>query len=103
MAGDETVHAEVVYATTAQQWLIPVELAPLTSVQAAIQRSGILQRCPEIDLARDPVGRFGEVVCLTDVVREGDRIEIYRALRVDPKTARRLRAKPLRGSKRRNA
>lgn len=101
MAGDETVHAEVAYATAAQQWVVPVKVAPLTSVQAAIRQSGILQRFPEIDLAHDTVGIFGEVVRLTDVVRNGDRVEIYSALRTDPKTARRLRAKS-RGVKRRN-
>ncbi len=94
MASDETVRAEVAYATAAQQLVVSVEVAPLTSVQAAIRQSGILQRFPEIDLAHDPVGIFGEVVRLTDVVRDGDRIEIYRALRVDPKMARRLRARP---------
>ncbi len=103
MASDETVHAEVVYATVVRQWLVPVEVEPMTSVQVAIQRSGILQHCPEIDLARDAVGKFGEVVGLADIVQEGDRIEIYRALRIDPKTARRLRARPSRGAQRRKA
>lgn len=101
MAGDESVHAEVAYAAPAHQWLIAVAVAPLTSVLAAIQQSGILQCCPEIDLARNAVGIFGEIVSLTDIVRAGDRIEIYRALRVDPKAARRHRARLQRPTNRR--
>ncbi len=92
MAGAETVHAELAYATAARQWLIAMDVAPMTSVQALIEQSGILGRCPEIDLTRNPVGRFGEIVRLTDPVRDGDRIEIYRTLQADPKAARRARA-----------
>ncbi len=99
MAADEQIHAEVAYGTPAHQWLIAVAIAPSTSVRMAICQSGILQCCPEIDLARDSVGKFGNVVQLDDLVYEGDRIEIYRALRADPKAARRQRAERARATR----
>lgn len=92
MAGAERLHAEVAYAAVSEQVIIPVTVAAGASIEDAIRASGILQRFPEIDLARNPVGVFGEVANLADAVREGERIEIYRALRADPKMARRLRA-----------
>ncbi len=82
----------VAYATTGQQALLPVRVAPGSTVGEAIHTSGILQQFPEIDLARQAVGIFGERAALGDPVRDGDRIEIYRPLRADPKEARRARA-----------
>ncbi len=93
MANAERIGAEVAYATPAEQVIIPVELVPGTTVEAAIYQSGILQRFPEIDLSCNPVGIFGARAGLADAVRDGQRIEIYRALRADPKTIRRLRAR----------
>ena len=64
--------------------------APLT-VRDAIDASGLLDAHPQIDLARQRVGIWGRRCRLEDSVREGDRIEVYRPLMVDPKEARRLR------------
>jgi putative ubiquitin-RnfH superfamily antitoxin RatB of RatAB toxin-antitoxin module len=86
------VRVEVAYATAAEQAVIEVALPAGSTVEDAIHASGILARFPEIDLARQPVGVFGERAALTDAVRDGDRIEIYRALIADPKEARRQRA-----------
>jgi putative ubiquitin-RnfH superfamily antitoxin RatB of RatAB toxin-antitoxin module len=62
-----------------------------SSVEQAIQRSGILKRFPEIDLTTQKVGIFGKLVKLDAPVKEGDRIEIYRPIIADPKTVRRRR------------
>jgi putative ubiquitin-RnfH superfamily antitoxin RatB of RatAB toxin-antitoxin module len=64
--------------------------APLT-VRDALAASGLLEAHPAIDLATQRVGIWGRRCRLEDSVREGDRIEVYRPLRVDPKEARRLR------------
>jgi putative ubiquitin-RnfH superfamily antitoxin RatB of RatAB toxin-antitoxin module len=64
--------------------------APLT-VRDALAASGLLKAHPAIDLATQRVGIWGRRCRLEDSVREGDRIEVYRPLRVDPKEARRLR------------
>ena len=60
-----------------------------------IDRSGILDIFPEIDLGKQKVGIFSQARGLMDIVKEGDRIEIYRLLVIDPKEARRKRASEL--------
>jgi putative ubiquitin-RnfH superfamily antitoxin RatB of RatAB toxin-antitoxin module len=65
--------------------------SPLT-VQQAIEDSGVLQRFPEIDLAKNKVGVFGKAAKLDALLQDGDRVEIYRPLIADPKEARKKRA-----------
>lgn len=84
---------EVVYALPERQMLIPLEVEEATTAAQAIERSGILDHFPEIDLTRAGVGVFGKVVPPTTPLRDGDRVEIYRSLLADPKEARRERAK----------
>lgn len=86
------LHVEVVYATPEQQDVAVVEVPPGATAIAAIHASGILQRHPEIDLARQKIGVFGKLARAGTALRDGDRVEIYRALRVDPREARRARA-----------
>ena len=93
MAKAETIAVEVVYARADVQRLLEVEVPVGASLREVIERSGLLQQCPEIDLDRDPVGIFGRVLALDTQVTAGDRIEIYRPLQADPKEARRRRAK----------
>ncbi|MEE8233841.1 MAG: RnfH family protein [Gammaproteobacteria bacterium] len=83
---------EVAYASSQQSWLIPFNVEEGTTIQQAIEISGILERCPEIDLETNKVGIFSKIVALDVLIRAGDRIEIYRPLIIDPKQARRLRA-----------
>lgn len=84
---------EVVYALPKRQVVIALEVEEGTTALAAIERSGILQQFPEADPRRDGVGVFGRRVTPDSPLREGDRVEIYRPLIVDPKAARRERAK----------
>ena len=83
---------EVAYASANQSWLIPFEVEEGTTVQQAIASSGILEQCLDINLQTNKVGLFSKIIELDVLVREGDRIEIYRPLILDPKEARRLRA-----------
>jgi putative ubiquitin-RnfH superfamily antitoxin RatB of RatAB toxin-antitoxin module len=83
---------EVVYALRNRQTLLAFEVEEGTTAKLAVQRSGILQRYPEIDLARGDLGVFGKVVSPATVLRDGDRVEIYRPLISNPKLARRARA-----------
>jgi len=83
---------EVAYATPAEQVVVEVELPPDATLAQAIDASGLRQQFPDIDL-RHGVGIFGERRALTDTVCEGDRVEIYRPLKADPKDQRRRRAK----------
>ena len=76
-----------------RQVLLAVEVEEGTTARQAIERSGILRQFPRIDLARAMIGVFGKSVALETRLRDGDRVEIYRALTVDPKQARRERAR----------
>ena len=86
------IQVEVAYATPAQQCLLQIELPEGSDVNAAIAASGILQKYPEISWPQAPVGVFGKKVSAQTILNTGDRVEIYRPLRVDPKTRRRERA-----------
>ena len=63
------------------------------SVRHAILDSGLLKRCPEIDMTVNRVGIFGRLCHVDSVLEDGDRIEIYRPLHEDPKAMRRKRAR----------
>ncbi|MHB1529053.1 MAG: RnfH family protein [Acidiferrobacteraceae bacterium] len=89
---DEEFEVEVVYCGSAHQWRVSVPVLRGTTVEQAIDRSGILDLAPEIDLRRQPIGIFGRPVVLGAPVEPGDRVEIYRALVVGPKERRRMRA-----------
>jgi len=93
---------EVAYALREEQVLLELEMAGGATARQAVERSGILQRFPEIDLARAGLGIFGRVVSPDTPLRDGDRVEIYRPLVADPKQARHARAgRPPRGERRR--
>lgn len=83
---------EVVYAFPRRHTWLTVQIEEKKSVQEVITQSGILIYYPEIDLTRQKVGIFGKLVSLDTLVKDGDRIEIYRALIADPKAIRRQRA-----------
>lgn len=86
------VNIEVAYATPDAQALIELVLPVGSTVQQAIEMSGILQRFTEIDLAVNQVGIFSQPCSLQQVLQADDRVEIYRPLVHDPKDARRARA-----------
>lgn len=83
---------EVAYATPNKQLIIALEVASGSKVADVINQSSILEHFPEINLTHQKVGIFSNLCELTDKVKAGDRIEIYRPLLIDPKEARRLRA-----------
>ena len=87
------IRVEVAYATPLRQEIIALEVEEGCCIRQAVESSGILQRFPEIDLAQQSVGIFSKKHELSDVLSDGDRIEIYRPLTIDPKEARRTKAK----------
>jgi len=89
---DPIIVVEVALAKPEQQLLVKLEMPAGASVEQAIEASGILKQCPEIDLDRTQVGVFGKVCDPATVLKMGDRIEIYRPLLRSPKEARRVRA-----------
>lgn len=95
----ENWRVEVAYATPRRQEVVEIPVHPGTTIEQAIRDSGMLERFPEIDLSQHRVGIFGELASPQDLVRDGDRIEIYRPLLADPKEVRRRRAKAAGGRK----
>ena len=89
---ESQVNVIVAWATPEQEVLRPVVLASGTTVEQAIVASGMLDEVAGIDLATHPVGIYGKKKPLDTVVRELDRIEIYRPLVADPMETRRRRA-----------
>jgi len=88
----EDISVEVTYALPQKQEVLSLKIRSGAVVSEAIARSGILRDFPEIDLASAKVGIYGKQVKLDAVLRDKDRIEIYRPLIADPKEIRRKRA-----------
>jgi hypothetical protein len=88
----EKVNVVVCYATPQQEFLRELAVEQGTTIGAAIEASGVLAAFPDINLVTQPVGIFAKKKTLDTVLRERDRIEIYRALVADPKDSRRKRA-----------
>lgn len=86
------INVEVAYAGLAQQAVIVLQLAEGATAELAIQQSGLLQQYPEIDLTSHKIGIFSKIVSLQAILQEGDRVEIYRPLLIDPKQVRVQRA-----------
>jgi len=89
---DNLIQIELIYALPHKQELISFSLQADTKIEQAIEQSGILESYPEINLQKNKVGIFSKVCQLTDGLHDGDRIEIYRSLIIDPKQARKNRA-----------
>lgn len=83
---------ELVYSPVAGSvQFVELTVAEDTSLLEALQLSGVLAGEHAARLAGLKVGIWGRVMPLDTVLRDRDRIEIYRRLTVDPKEARRLR------------
>lgn len=76
----------VAYSEPGGQIWLNIEVPDSSSVRDVIERSGILNQFPGIDLAAQKVGIFGRLVKLEASVRPGDRVEIYRKITADPET-----------------
>jgi len=89
----EKIVVELIYATEAQQELLSLDVEPGTTVGQLIECSGILEKYPEISLGKtNKIGLFGKLTKAATVLRDKDRVEIYRPLIADPKEVRRRRA-----------
>ena len=88
----EQIHIEIVYGQPHKQEVVALTVDDGTSVEQAIQQSGILESFSNIDLNVNKVGIWNKTVKLSETVRDLDRIEIYRPLIADPKQVRKRRA-----------
>ncbi len=89
------IRVEVAYATPERQEIRQLEVPDDVTAYDAVVLSGITGVFPEIDPESNDMGVFGKVVKepKTHTLREGDRVEIYRPLKIDPKQARLNRAR----------
>jgi uncharacterized protein len=81
----------VCYAEADRQSWLRLEVPNNSTVEQAIQLSGLLTRYPEIDLSKQKVGIFGKLAKLDTIIQEGDRVEIYRQITADPTMVKRRR------------
>lgn len=95
------MRVSVAIALPARQEVIDLELPEGADVAAALAAARIAERFPELELERCEVGVWSRVCGPGQVLREGDRVEVYRPLAADAKQMRRERArlKPSKGSR----
>ena len=79
------MHIFVVYALPQKQFVEEVDVPEGTTAEEAVRMSGLLEKCPDIDLAVNKLGIFAKLVQGEQVLKDGDRVEVYRAL---PKKSR---------------
>ena len=103
---DSSINIEVAYAMPESQILLDITVPLGTTAMQAVEQSGVLQQFPKIDLATSKLGIFARVLGTQGTpepnmyeLREGDRVEIYRPLILDPKEIRRRRAETARKKK----
>lgn len=89
---DARIDVEVAVAWPELQVLVPLTLAPGATVADAIRESGLCARFPGLEVRSDRLGVFSQPCGPERELRAGDRVEIYRPLKMDPKVARRLAA-----------
>ena len=86
------IQVEVVYGRQDRQKVVAVKLGEGATLREAVERSGLLAEFPEIDLAANKLGIWNKLAKADAVVRDKDRVEIYRPLIADPKEVRKQRA-----------
>lgn len=92
MVSDTRLQVTLVYSPAARQITeISLSLTAPSRVLDALRQSGLLAQFPEIDSCDSVVGIWGRKAKFHDLLRDQDRVEVYRPLRVDPKVARRER------------
>ena len=92
MPSNPPLNIEVAYAEPGKQSLLAFQVACGTTARQAVLQSALPNEFPHVDFAAAPIGIFGKKVKDSAPLREGDRVEVYRALLIDPKENRRRKA-----------
>ncbi|EXJ13488.1 RnfH family protein [Imhoffiella purpurea] len=79
----------VAYADKFKQTWLKLDVPEGSTIRDAIERSGLLNQFPEIDLEANKVGIFGKISKLDAKLADGNRVEIYRPIIADPETVER--------------
>jgi putative ubiquitin-RnfH superfamily antitoxin RatB of RatAB toxin-antitoxin module len=88
----ESIAVEVVYALPEDQEVVQLALPAGSTAAQAVEASGLLGKHPDIDLKKNKLGIFAKLAKADTVLRDRDRVEIYRPLIADPKEVRKQRA-----------
>ena len=83
------MHVGVAYSDKFKQTWLKLDVPDGSTAREAIDRSGLLNQFPEIDLNTNKVGIFGKIVPLATPLSDGNRVEIYRPITADPETVER--------------
>ncbi len=92
MADATVIRVQVCYALPDESFIANLSIPAGSTLAQAVSESGVLQRFPAIDQATQKFGIFGKLKPPETLLRDGDRIEIYRPLQADPMETRRRRA-----------
>ncbi|WII92618.1 RnfH family protein [Kingella negevensis] len=87
----DNINIEVAYGTAQQQKLYTLQLPTGSTARQAAIAANVQTDFPESQPENAPLGIFGKAIKDNHILREGDRVEIYRPLLADPKDARRKR------------
>lgn len=87
----DAITVSVVYATPGVELSLPARLPVGATIADAVRESEIAARLPGVEVAALKIGLWGKLKPDTTVLRDGDRVELYRPLRADPNTARQHR------------
>lgn len=90
---EKSASIEIIYATAMRQVLLELSVAVGQPVGQVVDESGIYEEFPNQGLESADIGVWGHPVERSHAVCDGDRIEIYRPLQMEPREARRLLAK----------
>lgn len=88
----DSIQVEVTYALPERQEIVKLKLPVGSTLQQAVEASGLVARYPQIDPVKGKFGIFGKLARLDAPLRDHDRVEIYRPLIADPKEVRKQRA-----------
>ena len=89
MTVSETIEVEVVYALPGRQALLAITIPAGATAGEAVEQSGIARQFPQQDISTCQLGIWGRLVDSDQSLEDGDRVEIYRPLEIDPREARR--------------
>jgi len=94
MAQDKLITVEVAFALPDKQAIIVVKASEGITAYEAVVQSKIGDRFEQIDIENDKMGVFGKAIRdpKKEILKAGDRVEIYRPLLIDPKASRVQRA-----------
>lgn len=93
MHDEPRITVSVIHAEPERAFSTELSLPRGATVADAIRQSGLLEAHPGIEIRADRIGIFARKTSLDAILHDGDRVEIYRPLKMDPKEARRQRAR----------